>query len=85
MWLNRQRDWANPEQLSLPPVPGQPPLSRWSAQKDSSAKCFALAQRFTAFASATVKVSEDPKSSMPIISVIPTLAHRSAADMCGWI
>ena len=44
VWLKSQVDWAIPEQVSLPPVPGQPPLSRSSAQKDSSPMPLATAQ-----------------------------------------
>jgi len=37
VWLKYQAGWVRPEQLPAPLVPGQPPLSRCSAQKDSSA------------------------------------------------
>jgi hypothetical protein len=37
-WLKSQLFWAMPEQVLAPTVPGQPPLSRWMAQIDSSAR-----------------------------------------------
>src|SRR5205814_125766 len=80
MWLNCHVPCEIPEQLSLPPVPGQLPLSRCSAQNDSSAICWPTAQLSTAFASATVNVSAAPKSSMPTISVTPTMCQAVLDD-----
>lgn len=42
-WLKSQGFWMIPEQLLEPVVPGQPPLSRWTAQIDNVLKPFALA------------------------------------------
>ena len=82
MWLNCHVPCEIPEQLSLPPVPGQLPLSRCSAQNDSSAICWPTAQLSTAFASATVNVSAAPKSSMPTISVTPTMCQAVLTVHC---
>ena len=56
-WLKSQVFWAMPEQLLAPPLPGQPPLSRWIAHADRvfTPLAFANATRFCA--SATVVTS----------------------------
>src|SRR5579862_5292760 len=58
--LKYQVGWEMPEQVSLPPVPGQPPLSRCRAQNDSVLTPLLCAQLRTVPASASVKVSSGP-------------------------
>ena len=83
MWLNCHVDWLIPEQLSAAPPPGQPPLSRCRAQNDSDRMPWVFAQLVTVVALARVKVSAAPKSSMPIISVMPTICHSWAVVLLG--
>src|SRR6266542_110411 len=75
MWVNSHVVWARPEQLSLARPPGQLPLSRCSAQNDSSASPMFRAHRWMVRALSRVKISGGPKSSTPIISVTPVMAH----------
>ncbi|MFF1519426.1 hypothetical protein [Streptomyces sp. NPDC058305] len=82
-WLKAQVSWAMPEQVSLPPVPGQPPLSRWRAQNERVLIPCVFAQESTAAASAVVNVSAAPKSSMPGISVTPMDAQICAVVISG--
>src|SRR3954452_9018855 len=49
--------WAIPEQALAPPLPGQPPLSRWIAQIDNVFTPLERANASTLFASATVVTS----------------------------
>src|SRR5271167_3569069 len=63
-WLKNHVGWLRPEQVPAPLVPGQPPLSRCNAQNDRVPIPLLLAQISTAMASALVKVSSGPKSSM---------------------
>ena len=42
-WLNSQVFWTMPEQLFDPVFPGQPPLSRWTAQIERVLNPFATA------------------------------------------
>ncbi|HUY44330.1 MAG TPA: hypothetical protein VMV92_01185 [Streptosporangiaceae bacterium] len=72
VWLDCHVASVIPEQLSLPPVPGQPPLSLSSAQNDNSARCVAAAQCSIVVASAVVKISGGPKSSKPRAKRWPT-------------
>ncbi len=72
-----------PEQSSAAGPPGQPPLSRWSAQKERVLMPLATAQSYTWAASASVKVSAGPKSSTPGISVTPIMPHSWAGVLAG--
>src|SRR6266567_2104278 len=90
VWLNCHVDCAIPEQVLLPAVPTQPPLSRWTAHMDSELMPLETAQFSTVVASLVVKVSAAPKSSMPGISVTPTIAHSCVvllpgSNCCNWL
>ncbi len=74
-WLKNQVGCVIPEQVPAPLVPGQPPLSRCSAQNDSVPIPIRSAHSKSAIACALVNVSSGPKSSMPGISVTPTMCH----------
>jgi predicted NBD/HSP70 family sugar kinase len=82
-WLKYHVGWVIPEQVPAPLVPGQPPLSRCSAQKDRVPIPIRSAHSSKETACALVKVSSGPKSSMPGISVTPTVCHSSAAGSPG--
>jgi hypothetical protein len=53
VWLKYQVGWEMPEQVSDPAVPGQPPLSRCSAQKETVLIPLLLAQSPRRFSGGT--------------------------------
>src|SRR5260370_26639911 len=83
VWLNCQGDCVTPEQLPAPLVPGQPPLSRCRAQKDSSARCLPAAHCSTVAASAVVEISVVAVSLIKTISGIPIMADSACAVLWG--
>ena len=84
VWLkNHWLCWI-PEQLSAAAPPGQLPLSRCRAQNEMPEIPVLRAQLSTVVASAVVNVSAGPKSSTPIISMMPTMPHSWAAVFVGY-
>jgi hypothetical protein len=59
-WLKDQGGCLIPEQVLLSAVPGQPPLSRWSAQIDSQLMCQRRASAATLQAYLVCIVSKPP-------------------------
>src|SRR5262249_4216979 len=59
-WLTAQGACLMPEQVLLSMAPGQPPLSRWSAQIDTKSMCFERANFMMALASAGLVISVLP-------------------------